>query len=201
MEIGRYDPVNMNIDQCKELFLEYKETKDAKLFELLLLKYDRFIIYSLHKFKKSHYCLADEDIQDLYQISILGFYKAILSVKPHHRVDKLNFRISSYIKRELRLAYDYKKKKFKGKIIWDQDPLDQFNRNLKSISMNVMISTMDLTEKERQILRLRFIENKTYKEIGKAFSMSIMGASKCLAKILEKMRVKLNKEKKSLLSD
>jgi len=194
MDIGRFDPINMSMSQCKKLFLEYQKTRDKKLFELILLKYDRFIIFSVHKFKKSHFCLIGEDLQDLYQVSILGFYKAILSVRRHHNVEKLNFRISSYIKKELRMAYDYKKKKFKGNVIWDQDPSDRFEQDLRSISMNLIINTMSLSERERQMLKLRFIEEKTYKEIGKVFSLTPMGVSKSLEKTIKKLRIKLKKE-------
>jgi len=194
MDIGRFDPINMNMNQCKKLFLEYQKTRDKKLFELILLKYDRFIIFSVRKFKKSHYCLIGEDLQDLYQVSILGFYKAILSVRRHHRVDKLNFRISSYIKKELRMAYDYKKKKFSGDVIWDKDPTDKFEKDLQGISMNLIINTMILSEKERQIIKMRFVEERTYKEIGKVFSMTPIGVSKNIARTIEKLRMKLKNE-------
>ncbi len=197
MEIRRYDPVNIDIHQCKELFLEFQKTKDPKLFEMLLLKYDRFIIFSIHKFKKSHFCLMGEDLQDLYQVSIIGFYKAILSVRPHHRVDKLNFRISSYIKKELRMAYDYKKKKAKSKITWEDDPIKKYQEEMQDISLNVIIATMVLTEKERQMLKMRYVEERTLLEIAKEFSMSKMGVSNMIKRILAGLKRKLESEKDS----
>lgn len=188
MAIRAYDPVNLSLKQCKKLILEYQKTRDGKLFEVILLKYDRFIIFLVHKFKKSHYCLMDEELQDLYQVSVLGFYKGILSIKKYHRLDKINFRISSYIKRELRTAYDYKTKTFDSRLVWDRDPIEEFSQEQSELSANLIINAKGFTEDDKNLLKMRFLELKTLSFIGNQIGITAMGVSKRIAKLVSTLK-------------
>jgi RNA polymerase sigma factor (sigma-70 family) len=196
MTIRAYDPINLNLKQCKKLILEYQKTKDKKLFEVILIKYDRFIIFLVHRFRKSHYCLADEGLQDLYQVSILGFYKGILSIKKHHHLDKINFRISSYIKRELRTAYDYKGKVFSGSLNWDKDPIENFAGDLSELSANLIINAEGFTEEDKELLRMRFLETKSLSSIGEKIGISAMGVSKRITKLILNLKKRFEKGRK-----
>jgi RNA polymerase sigma factor (sigma-70 family) len=196
MTIRAYDPVNLNLKQCKRLILQYQKTRDRKLFEIILLKYDRFIIFLVHKFRKSHYSLMGEELQDLYHVSILGFHNGILAIKKHHRLDKMNFRISSYIKRALRTEYDYKGKTFKGELSWEKDPMTEFAHELSSLSANVMINMKDFTDEEKELLKMRFIENRSLDAIGKEIGLTAMGVSKRITRLKESLKRAFKKERK-----
>lgn len=85
----------------KDLVFKFKETKDQSAFCKILKRIDDLIVYTVNKFvaKRPQFC--NIDLQDLYDLSILGLYKGIESATESEPGIKLQARLIAYMKSEM----------------------------------------------------------------------------------------------------
>ena len=69
-------------------------------------------------------------------------------------------------------------------------PRNRLEDHLRKIDLYTMLSKMELTEKELEILRLRFWEHKGQKEIGETVGISRQAVSLALNRIIKRCRMR-----------
>ena len=84
----------------KELALEFESSRDPAIFATILIRVEKFLIYTINKAKKAKPYLKRVDKGDLYQISIMGLHKALLKFKKDEPGGKLFYKISRYVNNE-----------------------------------------------------------------------------------------------------
>ena len=99
---------NFTLDHCKELIIRYQDNGDTEAANLLLARFDRYILYVVYEMKKKTPYLQGEEPQELYHTGVLGFYKGIAAFKRHLKPFFVILVIKAYIKSELKQVYSYK---------------------------------------------------------------------------------------------
>jgi len=166
------DFTNLSLEKCKELVLGYQKTKDPNIFNLLLARFDKYLIYLIYNYNKYVTFLKGEVPQDLYHTSIIGFSKAITVFKEDLPARMLVLRIGSYVVSELKQTYSYKIKE----ILFDEGELNngidnftspsyEYNKEINNISVNLILSSPILNDCERELLKMKYYEGFTYHEI------------------------------------
>ena len=163
-----YDFVNFTKEQCKELMLEYQETRDYEIFHVLLARYDRFILDVIYKFQRKVWSLSEESLQELYHTGILGFVKAILAVKEDFDADYLCNRIRSYIISELKQEYLHRNHTDKIRELILIDPPDDDTANFqRELSMKLLLESSILSISDKNLLKSHYFDEKTTRNIAK----------------------------------
>src|SRR5665213_1276875 len=94
----REDWVNWTPDHCKRKIHEYQRTKNEKTFDLLLAKYDKYLVSLAWDFKSR---VQNIDLEDLYHSAVLGFGTAISRFKTQAPSSLIIAVIKAYVKEEL----------------------------------------------------------------------------------------------------
>ena len=72
------DFTNWTPEHCKRVIHKYQETRDEKLFDLLLLKYDKYLVKLAWRYRNR----LNVSLEDVYHTAILGFGNAMAQFKP-----------------------------------------------------------------------------------------------------------------------
>lgn len=182
-------------------------TKDEINEERILKQYNNLIMklsYNCYKNYRGKYC-----IEDLVQEAKLGVLKAIRNYDPSKNVklithlhNYINYYLSHYIRRDNGLIKVPRPKKDEQIIIPEFIDNEIFQNNYinekcsekqnieenteKQIMFENFLSI--LTEREREILRLAFVERYTYAEIAKIYDVSRQYANTTANKALKKIK-------------
>jgi len=89
----------------KDLILQYKQSKDNRVFEQILSRVDKLIEYEVFLLRQKCPHLRREDKQDLYQTAILGLYTAINYVNVIDPPEIVLAKLVVYMKGEIKKTY------------------------------------------------------------------------------------------------
>lgn len=87
------------------LFEEYRQNRDGISFAKILKRVDLLLLRTIHRYTAYRPHLEKVSFWDLYQTSVVGLGRAILSGKPTEAPEKTTARIVSYVKGELKKTY------------------------------------------------------------------------------------------------
>jgi hypothetical protein len=187
--------INGSLENMKNRALEFKRTRDPKLFSLLLFRFDHFVIYVCSKFRRRFSFLADVPMEDIYHTAILATYKSFISMPDTWRTDQLLLRISSYIKSEL---FTW----FNDRVALKSDRLEPYDLEcLETTSaqdledqINCSLILDSLTAEDRILIDRKLMQATTYKDLGKEYGgISKQAICKRVNKILKKIRSVVDK--------
>lgn len=202
---------NFSIEKCKDLVKKYQETKDISIRDLLLAKFDKYLLHVIYGVRKRYIYLRGEELQGLYHTAVLGFYKALAVFDCGLPAKMLFFVIRAYVRNELDIFYAYKAKehshpsedlgfKFEDfEIGRDRKKLDVF---YTECSVMLLIDHPALTKKERMFLEGIYCKGYSRKEVAKECGCSDIVVHVYVTRALNKLRKALvasgeiSKEKK-----
>lgn len=160
-------PLKISSKEVLELIYDYQENPTKETFSLLLLKFDKLLVYIILKLRKRFAWLREVDLRDLYHTAILGFAIALKKIPEKCNSNKIPAYISAYVKAEIRKAFSYKRREIDGfgeppdlgTIEIDRTPvfLEDFEKALENAG---------LSEMEKECIRKKFCEFKTLNEIS-----------------------------------
>lgn len=180
---------NFTLEHCRDLIVTYQETNDPKIFSTLLARFDRYILYVIYEMKKKTPYLQGEDPQDLYHTGILGFHKGICAFKTHLKPFFIILVIKAYIKSELKQFYSYKNREAGYEILPEVASTEELERDLDlKLLFDFIQDSEDLTTEEKQIITLRFKEDKSVKEICETLDCLSVTLYKKLERIMHKLK-------------
>ena len=178
------------LQRIKQKILEFKQTRDPRLFSLLLLRFDLFVVYICHKFKRKYSFLYDVPLEDLYHTAIIATYKSFISMPDDWLVEKILLRIKSYIRSEFFIW-------FNDKVALKSCRLETYEWNLKEAesaqdledTAECSIVLAGLAEVDRILVINKIMKNKTYEELRDEFGgVTKQSLSVRMKKILKKIR-------------
>lgn len=199
----------------KELALEFKSSKDPAIFKKILVKVDRLLLQTIHRARRAKPYLKKVDLQDLYQIAVIGLYNALSKVKEDEEGSKLVYKIIRYIGNEIA-----KFNKTTNRIVFPrsiedvsfqvhlcstdraQDLVHQIENKLtdntrvyKNLEMEdirdrflILLKDEVLSYEEFGMFVMRFVDGMKYKDIAKQFSISYVTVSKKIEDTLNRIR-------------
>jgi len=188
---------NLGLAECKNLVLEYQKTKDPKIFSTLLARFEGTLVKTITECKKKIRYLRNEPLQELYHTSIIGFTKAIISFPENFYAELLPKRIHSYIMGELKQVYKYKINEIDigktSELMGELQKISDKNylKELDELSVNMLMSSNLLNEKEKEELKERYLNNLELKEIAKKEKCVVSTIHFHLKKIINKLQEKL----------
>lgn len=170
---------NFSIEKCKDLIKKYQEIKDTYTRDLLLAKFDKYLLHVVYALRKRYVYLRGEDLQGLYHTAVLGFYKALDVFDCTLPAYMIFFVIRSYIRNELDIFYAYKAKELQPfepairfedlKLGHDKKKLETFYTNF---SVLLLIDHPSLNEKERTFLTGIYCKGYSRKEMAAEYGCS-----------------------------
>jgi hypothetical protein len=187
--------INGSLERMKERALEFKRTRDPKLFSLLLFRFDRFVIFVCSKFKKQFTFLVDVPMEDLYHTAILGTYKSFISMPDSWKTEKLLMRIKSYVKSEFFIW-------FHDRVAQKSDRLEPYDLECQETiaaqdledQINCFLILDSLNAEDEILIDRKLMQARTYKDLGKEFGgISKQATWKRVDKILKKIRSVIDK--------
>jgi len=194
------DAINLSIEDCKELILEYQKNKDREIFAAILIKLDKYLLYLVDKFKSlpKFFFLKGEDPQELYHIAIIGLQKGCLSLRPEWRPEAIYLWMGSYIKAELRREFKYKrfetplnKAAIEDGRESDDDSYQYIQSKekhveaFKEMDLKILLDSEVLTDDDREFLELKYYRGLPHWKIGEMKGLSASGAWNRIKRILK----------------
>lgn len=188
------------LQKLKGLIGQYQLTNSPIVFEQIMKRIDRFIVYNVRRFKQAKYLRPVRE-EDLYQTAILGAYEAIKIFPNNGRPEDISDYLKSYMRRKVNSTYGYLKREFSiynveivdGCINNDKFLLDPIITLFRKFEVDDILSVVskliiskELTLFEVEILHERLILDETYKVIARKHNCSI-------GKIYTNYRIVLNK--------
>jgi len=189
------------LHKLKGLIGQYQLTNSPIVFEQILKRIDRFIVYEIRRFKQARYlCTVREE--DLYQTAIIGAYEAVKIFPQNGRIEDIPDYLKSYMRRKVNLTYGYLKKEYSIPSIelldnaliskrFISDPNVIFQKFELNDVLHVIYSLIKddrITEYEMNILKDRLILHETYKEIAKKHNCSLGKVYKNYRALLLRLR-------------
>lgn len=183
------DFTNFTLKKIKQMIADYQKKQDPETFSLLLAKFDKYILYVIYEMKKSYPYLENERMKELYHTGILGFCKGINAFKLYLDVSMILLVIKAYIKSELKQTYEYKSKEMNCSLPFISVDPDVSLVNKDAFLLKEIIFSSDLiTDREKEIIRLRFFEGLDVKDIAKKLETKDITMFKQLSKLLIKIK-------------
>jgi RNA polymerase sigma factor (sigma-70 family) len=149
---------------------------------------------------KSWYQQLDEiELQDLYQASVVSLYRAIDSVKDGDPGERIQARIQSYAKEEIRRTYLGKKRQInpmdmdliKELVLTTKPEFDQVDINDLYENIWALIDLGDVSRDDFNLLIEHEINGQTYTEIAKKHGIHYTTVSNRIKKLKDILRQKL----------
>jgi RNA polymerase sigma factor (sigma-70 family) len=191
------DFINFSQEKCKRLILEYQQTKEERIFHLLLAKYDRYILKVIFEFQRKCPSLRIEKLQELYHTGIIGFSKSLRSFKEKSDSKYICNHIKCYVISELRNEYI--------KTESDRKILEELRRRQSNqepenhewdLSVKMMLESKSLSKRDRRVLKYRYVDGLKLVAIGKKMNChhtTIMDYLKKALKNLKKIAIDDNR--------
>lgn len=198
----KIDETNISIERAKELILKYQETRDEEVFKSLLIKFDKYLIYLIHKFTDVYpYLLKGEDLQELYHLAILGFHQGILSLPKDWRPDGIYLWVGSYVKAVYKKTYQYKFHETSLDMVaiyhnenrgeqthQHHEAIEEHARKMDGFLLDNFINSPLLSEDEKEYIKLRYIDGLFLKDIAKIKGMTYVGVYNKIRKIVRRLK-------------
>ena len=170
-------------EAIRELIRKYQIDRSHVIFALILKRVDELIFTVLFEMIKTDKYLLHVELEDLYHTAIIGLHDGIMSFSEEVDYKYTIARIIAYIKCCIRREFRYLRKHICNEILAEtflnSNKVDTPNIE-KTVNYILTLETWckDLfnrkvfDSKDLQIIKLRFVEEKTYKEIGEAVGYS-----------------------------
>ena len=161
------DFINFTQEHCKKIMLEYQTNKDSESFHLLLAKYDRYLLKVIYDFQRRCTSLRVESLQELYHTSIMGFHKAILSLKEEDPSKYLCNHIQAYVVSELKQTYipSLTDRKLK-EVLFTPKESKEVEDLLNHISADMLLNSKVITGEEKKLLKMYYLKGLCLREIS-----------------------------------
>jgi len=183
----------------RELIRQYKQNKSQRIFALILKRVDDLIFTVLFELVKVDTYLLHVELEDLYHTAIIGLHDGIMSFSEDVDYKYTIARIIAYIKCCIRREFKYLRKSTYHEVLSpsfvDNERVDNPNiEHTVDFMLTLEVWCKDLVDRkvfnnvDLCILRLRFIEGKTYVKIGKAIGCSTQNACVRTKRIMRELR-------------
>ena len=177
------------------MVLQYQQTKDPVVFGKILKRVDALIIRVISSLKKRTLYIKDVELEELYQIGILGVYAATKTSPTSEKAEKFPLRIASYIESNIRLVFEYRSKKevinqekFNDKdFCFEKDNLSIEFFDLLDI-MTQMYIRKQLSYDEVKLLYDRFFKQQSFASLEHSYGISHEWIRLKIIKILRRIR-------------
>lgn len=191
----------MDIEQVskevlKDLVLQYQQDQSPETFGRILEKVDKLILYEIHRLRRKCPHLRQEDTQDLYQTAIVGLYTAISYVTEQDSPDIVLAKLVVYLKAEIKKNFPQANVTFEtlkaAEVVEAKDTLFhnlQYNEILEILKQLVISGIV--TQKELDLIRMRFAEGLTYRKIAEKNGLYESTVRLKIQKILDRIRHQL----------
>jgi len=191
------DFTNYSLKKIKDLIVNYQETKNTKALDLLLARFDKYILYVLYDLKRRYSYLYNEEMSELYQTGLLGFYKGIKAFKTHLDPTMVLLVVKAYIKSEIKQTYAYKNREIVGSLVPLSTRVDPFSLDKGDFLLQHSIFTSEnFSEREKEMIQMRFFEGYEVKDIAKKLNMPAPTAFKQLNRLFTRIKNMVVKEEK-----
>jgi RNA polymerase sigma factor (sigma-70 family) len=179
----------------KELALEYVRLRNPLIFEAIIIKVDKLLMFTIRKVRAFLPYLRAVEIQDLYQDAIVGLHKGLLKVKEDEPDTKVLYWIVRNVTDEIvKCNRRVKKSAQSFEKIADEELVDTtpVYKDLELAAIRERFwKLMDegvLSFDEFQMLIMRVIHGMTYKDIAKQFGSTKVTVSKRIKDVLNRLR-------------
>ena len=201
----------------KDLALEFKSGRDPVIFKKIAERTEWFLIYTIGKAKRVKPYLRRVDIQDLYQIAIIGLHRALLKVKKDEPGSKLLYKIWRYVNNEIaicykptyRLAFPFSVSgvalqvylyfadmsqsemyisQIEDKLIEKTPVYKDLEQEFTRNRFSKLIEEEVISFEEFEMLTMRFVNDMTYKDIAKQHGIASITVSKKIEDVLNRLR-------------
>lgn len=92
----------------QELALQYRNSASTELFERILVRVDNLVLSVVHKCLSIYPHLLLEDLDDVYNVALIGLHNGLLKVKETETIDQTIARLIAYIKCAIKVEFPYK---------------------------------------------------------------------------------------------
>lgn len=162
---------HMTHKSALELIVKYQATGDEEIFGILLAKYDDLLLKTLYEYQRLNIYMRMDPLQELYHIAIVGFSAALKVIPPKESPSKLPAWIKAYVRHALDNAY---KPQVNDKILYrnrhwmnlESNHDKTYNNVENNIDVQVLLKCRRLSDKERKVLKLSFLNDMTLNEIS-----------------------------------
>lgn len=183
------DFTNFSLKKIKVMIGSYQKDQNSEILSLLLAKFDKYILYVLYEMKKSYSYLKNEEMQELYHTGIIGFCKGVKAFKLYLDVSMILLVIKAYIKSEIKQTYAYKNKEMNCSLPFISVTPDSSLLNKDAFLLKeIIFSSPEITDREKEIIKLRFFEDMDVKDIAKALNTKDITMFKQLSKLLIRIK-------------
>jgi len=201
----------------KDLALEFISNRNQSTFIAIVLKVDKFLLYSIYKARLCKPYLKKVELQDLYQDAIVGLYKALLKFKKEEPGSKLLYKIQRYISNEIVLHYKRTDKivfpfevaevvfqvhlyfsdmasqgtyikQLRDKLSEEILPYKNLEQEFTRERFAKLIEEDVISSEEFMMLTMRFVDDMRYKNIAKQFGCSGATVSRRIESALNRLR-------------
>jgi len=187
--------LNLSMVEVKELILKYKETKSSELFSLLVFRFEYFLLQMCFYFKRKFKSfLADEDIRELFNISVIALHKSLISMPVTWDSTQICLRIGSYLKIELLASYRVKIKEQSNISIEDMEWLEKNAVNYYTEDLREKLDEIRMIEDLRtevdgfNILEEKYLNRVKFKDLYKKIGIPYWKSIKKVEEVLNKCR-------------
>ena len=206
-----------NYPVLKELALKFKSSGDPVVFEKIIVKVEKLLLLTIHRARKAKPYLKRVELEDLFQIAVLGLYRALSKVKEEEPGSKLLYLITRYVGNEIAKCYkstnrvlfpfSVSKTAFQMHLCFidmpqSQEYIDQIENRLienalvyKNLEMEFIRERFSklleegvFSSEEFEMIGMRFIDDMTYVDIAKQFGCSNIVVSKKINDVLNRIR-------------
>ncbi len=172
--------------------------KDKESWQIFLSKYSRIVYWAIHnQFSRNKFSCSETDIEDIFQDTFLTILEnnKLAQLKDIRSVSGWLAMIAS----NKTIDYIRKKISLKEELVIDFPKIGNFQQEEEMLSRDysALINEIieQLPDKEKMVISLNLLENKSYKQIAKIMSLPINTVSTIIFRTKEKIRNKLKKMK------
>ena len=188
----------------KDLVLKHQQTHDPIVFEKILKRVDPLIIRTVNILSKRETYLERIELQELYQIGIIGVYDAVRTSPLKEDPEKFPARVVAYIKSNIRKEFNYRNKE---KLWCDSDVSDDVGAEDQEMHTHIeFLDLLDiithryikglLSKKDIELLKDRFFKQQSLQVLGQARGITREWARRKIIIYIEKIKCYLDKDKR-----
>lgn len=191
---------NVQHQVLKRLAFEYRDAlgeERALIFRKILRRIDNLVLYQARKFLFVRSQLKDVDLQELYDIAIVGLYKGLESIKEEETGAVLQARLIAYMKSELKQAIRSMGIKRKGvqkvistrltvvpeETVWQELESEFLRKRFQKLIVDDVISSEELN-----LLTMRYVHGIRIKEIAERVGRTPWWVGKAVKDICNRIR-------------
>ncbi len=193
-------------EECKAAALEYKKTRDPKLFNKFLIRYIRLGPHVYRWMRQRNEWFKTVEKKDAEQTTILGIYKAFSTIGPNERPEYIPLRVISYIKHELTTTYHYVLDEYRYYLdkggpqqleawIQEGEKMPQTTTYTRTGSENLddYKHCPGITDLEAGLIQKVYVDRATLTEISKTMNVSVKRVHFLVKRIQKKLHKVVSK--------